>query len=102
MRYADPLVSSSHLTVAISQSGETADTLAAASGASDYSVGEEDFVKEVTGHQSPVTSQSEEGADDEADPADSPAGEDSEPETGDRRPETDSDESGEAAEEESQ
>ncbi|MDJ0922935.1 MAG: glutamine--fructose-6-phosphate transaminase (isomerizing) [Acidimicrobiia bacterium] len=30
MRYADPLVSSNHLTVAISQSGETADTLAAA------------------------------------------------------------------------
>ncbi len=37
----------------------TVGTLGAVTGTGDYSVGEEDFVKEVTGHQSPVTSQNE-------------------------------------------
>ena len=78
----------------------TADTLAAATGASDYSVGEEDFVREdASGHQPPATSQTEDEVTDETDAAEDSA---SEPEAEGRGPEADSDESGEAAEEESQ
>jgi len=82
----------------------TADTLGAASGTSDYSVGEEDFVKEdATGHQPPATGQNEDEAEVAEAVADSTAETDdpSEPEAGGRGPEADSDEAGEAAEEES-
>ena len=62
-------------------------------------------MKEVTGHQSPVTSQNEEDfvkeVFDEVEAAESANEDDSEPVTGDGRPVTDSDGSGEAAEEES-
>jgi large subunit ribosomal protein L4 len=79
----------------------TSGTLGAATGARDYSVGEEDFVKEVDGQQSTVNSQTEEAADDEAVPADEASADDSEPMAESREPKADSDESGEAAEEES-
>ena len=79
----------------------TSATLDAVTGARDYSVGEQDFVKEVTGHQSPVAGQNEEEASEEVEATDADATEDSEQVTGDRRQATDSDEASSEAEEES-
>ena len=82
----------------------TSATLDAFTGANDYSVGEEDFVKEVDGQPSTVDSQKKPVADPE--PEEIVASEDADasdekPSTDDRRPSTDDDDGGEAAEEES-
>lgn len=82
----------------------TSATLDAFTGANDYSVGEEDFVKEVDGQPSTVDSQKDPLAD--AEPEEIVASEDADssdekPSTDDRRPSTDDDDGGAAAEEES-
>jgi len=69
----------------------TVGTLDAATGASDYSIGEEDFVKEdeATSQQPPAASQIEEEVNPEAEKAESEADEPSDPEAGGRGPEAD-------------
>ncbi|MBT8191886.1 MAG: 50S ribosomal protein L4 [Acidimicrobiia bacterium] len=81
----------------------TVDTLAAASGTKDYSVGEEDFVKETAvGSQPSAVGQNDDSVGDkETAEADVDADSDSEPMAESREPRADSGESGEAAEEES-
>jgi len=72
----------------------TADTLGAASGTSDYSVGEEDFVKEsAVGSQPSAVGQSEDSAgDEEAADSDVEADSDSEPTAESREPKAGSEE----------
>ncbi|MBT8203505.1 MAG: 50S ribosomal protein L4 [Acidimicrobiia bacterium] len=73
----------------------TSATLDAVTGAKDYSVGDEDFVKEDAGRQSPVA-----GKEVPSSPTPDPS-EDSEPTADSRQPTADSDEAASAAEEES-